>query len=331
MAQETIKINHEFLAHLRLSAGHKQVVVASHCKISERQYQNIEGGKKGTTKVTLALLADFFNVSQEMLTGESYSEDQALWFVRNNIFLEPNITMGFGSVIQEITNQLKAHYHDESAVLSMETDDESKILVSCSSSEEEFSWEIVPVRINEKLGLLWGKMTPWQQSRWLQEKHKLLYSTLDNVFLNGECLSRQENVYFKVEFNTVEKLSKHIHGYSLYEDEEELLELLAGWMKSEVGSIAMPITTFNEDQLMSVYSGACEGKQARLVIDKVVSDGQSLSQAVWSTRQLRSFEAKLKAGIRSVYPPDMDALNSFKPTVIIDHLEVIEGFEIKIN
>ena len=185
MAQESAQLNKNLLKHLRSQKGETQAKTAEACFVSLRQYQNIEKTGATTSKV-IRSIAKHFSISSEKLMTD-ISEDNSLWYVTNPDFIAPDVTQGYDKAIEDIKALSRRNPDVFKQRLSIMEGSQVKT-ISVAFLDQELTWTIRPVELNEKIGLVWAELSDWQQDMWKIIREELLYGCADDVYLNGNPL-----------------------------------------------------------------------------------------------------------------------------------------------
>lgn len=284
MAQESTQLNKNLLKHLRSQKGETQTETAVACFVSTRQYQNIE--KTGaTTSRVIKCIAKHFDISPKKLMTD-ISEDNSLWYVTNPYFITPDVTQGYDKVIEDIKALTKRNPDIIKQRLTITEGTQVK-KISVAFHDQEFTWTIRPVELNEKIGLVWAELSDWQQDTWEMIREELVYGCADDVYLNGSPLVPQNvNPKFIVEFRECGQ-RKIVHtGYRIFNSATEFRVSLTQWLD------ALPMfiePTHSELGMLNMVYGFTDEMTKALCIYKVwMNENGERMQAPWPVANIQN-------------------------------------------
>jgi transcriptional regulator with XRE-family HTH domain len=277
MAQESISINKKFLKHLRKQKGEKQEATSLSCHIGHRQYQNIEKNGRTTHKV-LKSLAEHFGLSCDELINDRKVDD-SLWYVASPYSLTGNIEQGHFKSIGEITERASSFSEAMNTRLSIKNEKQSKE-ISLLINDDEFCWNLRPVRLNEKIGLLWNELTEWQQYVWNDSLNELLYSCVYEVYIDGKLLiPKNIKPQFMAQFKVIEDSKINYKGYRIFNSDTELRVALSEWLDD----ITYPISTNRSQQgCLNIIYDCTKRESKSITISRVWIDNTGkIHRAPW--------------------------------------------------
>lgn len=284
MAQESAKINKNLLKHLRSQKSETQTITANACFISERQYQNIEKDGCTTSRVAMSI-AKHFNISPEELMT-NISEDNSLWYITHSDFRFDNVEYGYDKAIQDIKSLAKSVANRFEPRLTIIDGTQVKE-ISITFHEEEFTWAIRPIELNEKIGLVWTELSDWQKDIWKIVREELIYGCVDEVYLDGLPLV-PENVTpkFIVEFRECGQRKIINTGYRIFDSTAEFRVSLTQWLD------ALPMfiePTHSELGIFNMIYGFTDEMTKALSIYKVwIDENGERMQAPWPVANIES-------------------------------------------
>lgn len=277
MAQESISINKSLLKHLRKQKGEKQEVTAISCHIGYRQYQNIESSGQTTSKV-IQSIAQHFNISAYELINDKKVDD-SLWYVTNPYFLAGNIEQGHYKAISDITKRANCFHNEMNVRLSIKNKKQYKE-ITLYINDDEFCWNLRPVRLDEKIGLLWEELTEWQQYVWNDSLDELIYACVYEVYIDGEPLV-PINILpkFMVEFKEVGDNKIIDKGYRIFNSDPEFRVSLSEWL--DCLTYTIPPTRSQKGSLNMIYD-ITNDKSKSVTISRVWLDSsEKIHRAPW--------------------------------------------------
>jgi transcriptional regulator with XRE-family HTH domain len=282
MAQESISINKSLLKHLRKQKGEKQEVTAISCHIGHRQYQNIESYGRTTTKV-IQSIAQHFDISTDELINDKKVDD-SLWYVTNPHFLVGNIEQGHYKTIGDITKRANCFHSEMNVRLSIKNKKQSKE-ITLFFNDDEFSWNLRPVRLDEKIGLLWDELTEWQQYVWNDSLDELLYACVYDVYIDGKPLTPKNiKPQFMVEFKEFGDNKVNDKGYRIYNSDAEFRVSLSEWLDGL--TLTIPPTRSHKGNLNMIYDFAND-KSKSITISRIwLDDTGMMHRAPWPSANI---------------------------------------------
>lgn len=185
MAQKSVQLNKNLLKHLRKNKRETQANTAEACQVTERHYQNIERYGRTTTE-KIQLIAKHFDISPEELST-NINSDNSLWYITTPFSIDGEIARGYYQTIEDITSRAKVYGDGYEPRLTIIDATQVK-KISIAFPEDELTWSIRPIELNEKIGLVWAELSDWQKDTWETTRDRLLYGCVEKVCLNGDPL-----------------------------------------------------------------------------------------------------------------------------------------------
>jgi transcriptional regulator with XRE-family HTH domain len=282
MAQESISINKSLLKHLRKQKGEKQEITAILCHIGYRQYQNIEKDGRTTNKVIQSIALHFDTSADELINNKKV--DDSLWYVTNPHFLVGNIEQGHYKAIGKITKKANCFHSEMSVRLSIKNEKQSKE-ITLFINDDEFCWNLRPVRLDKKIGLLWDELTEWQQYVWNDSLDELLYACVYEVYIDGKPLVPINiTPQFMVVFKEVGDNKVIDKGYRIFNADSEFRVSLSEWLDS----LAYPIppTRSQKGSLNMIYDFEND-KSKSITISRIwLDDTGMMHRAPWPSANI---------------------------------------------
>lgn len=185
MAQQSVQLNKNLLKHLRKDKRETQAETAEACQVTERHYQNIERYGRTTTE-KIQLIAKHFDISPEELST-NINSDNSLWYITTPFSIDGEIARGYYQTIEDITSRAKVYGDGYEPRLTIIDGTQVK-KISITFFEDELTWSIRPIELNEKIGLVWAELSDWQKDTWETTRDRLLYGCVEKVCLDGDPL-----------------------------------------------------------------------------------------------------------------------------------------------
>jgi transcriptional regulator with XRE-family HTH domain len=282
MAQESSQINKNLLKHLRNQKGETQDETANACFVSPRQYQNIERNGCTTTKV-IQSIAKHFGISPKELST-NINEDNSLWYITNSDLIVGEVAKGYYTAIDDIKNLAKRYADIVETQLTIIDGTQVKT-ITIDFCDQEFTWSIRPIELNEKIGLVWTELSDWQQDTWENIRETLLYSCVEKVCLDGNPLVPEDvTPKFIVEFIEFDP-RKIIHtGYRIFNSAAEFRVSFSQWLET-IPMFVEP-THFDLGALNMTYGFKDEMKKAIRIYKVWVNQSGESIRAPWSAANI---------------------------------------------
>lgn len=290
MAQESAQLNKNLLKHLRNQKAETQAKTAEEVGLSDRQYQNIEKNGRTTLEKINAIAAHFDISTEKLMTN--ISEDNSLWYVTTPYSITPDVTQGYDKAIEDIKTLAKRNPDIFKQRLTI-TEGPQVQTISVTFHEQEFTWTIRPVELNEKIGLVWTELSDWQQDTWEITRDELLYGYVDDVYLNDNRLvPPNATAKFIVEFKECGQRKIIFTGYRIFDSAAEFRVSLAQWLN------ALPIfiepRQYELGMLNMVYGFTDEMTKTLCIYKVWINENGERMQAPWPVANIEKLISTMK-------------------------------------
>jgi len=340
MTQETFKINQSVLKHFRKKLNLTQEGMADVCYLSTRQYQRIES-KGHTTGQKAQVLADKIGLTLGELKT-SPNEDDSFWFVTNPFSQHATLEQGFYKVKQEVEKWAARYVSCNFEGVSLHINNKAGSLkeMSLIGIDENYTWTIRPVQLNDEVGLLWCELSEWQTFIWEEALRELKYDSLDSVYVDGNpIVPNDEKAKFVVMFDEVKDSKRLYEGYKLFESDSEFRVSLVDWLQNQ----KHPVSTYghNTGQLLLIYFCCETSSSKRLIIQRAwKSKNEELQLSPWPKANKEILEKAINEHRRGkpIYLPVGigenyidETIPLMKPNIIINQIEELPEFDINVD
>jgi len=332
MGQESVQLNKSLLRHLRCQKSETQADTANACHVTVRQYQNIE--KDGcTTSRVIKSIAKHFGISPNQLIT-NISKDNSLWYITNPELCVGEVAKGYYAAIDDIKKLAKRYAHfSEPQLRIVDGTQVKKISIVCL--DQECTWSIRPIELNEKVGLVWTELTEWQQDTWKSIRDELVYGCVEDVYLNGNPLIPEGAVpKFIVEFREFGQ-RKIIHtGHRIFHSAADFRVSFSHWLDTVLKFVELYP---QQGALNMIYDYKGEMTKAIYIYKVWVNENGENIQAPWSAANIESLVetiTNLKKGTGNWALPigigenfDAEEITPFEPDVIYRKVTEIPDIE----